>query len=266
MIAICVDHDRQALQATGDILKTLPGVTETQLFTHPLAAEEWVKLHRADLAILETDLPEVDGLTLARRLMALDWQTRVIFLTADSGRAVDAFALHVSGYVLKPATPERLAAEVAYAFSGRGVPGTPHIAVQTFGNFDLLVDGETVLFKRSKAKELLAYLVDRQGSSVTRPEAFALLWEEGQYSRPMQKQLDVMIRSLRATLREAGIADIMEMRNGTMRIRPEMLDCDLYRFFEGDPRAVNAYRGEYMSAYSWASLTEAYMDRINKRK
>ena len=27
--------------------------------------------------------------------------------------------------------------------------------------------------------------------------------------------------------------------------------------------AVNAYRGEYMSAYSWASLTEAYMDHMN---
>ena len=91
-----------------------------------------------------------------------------------------------------------------------------------------------------------------------------MLWEEGQYDRPMQKQLDVMIRSLRATLREAGIDEIMEMRNGTLRIRPELLDCDLYRFFEGDIEAVNAYRGEYMSAYSWASLTEAYMDRINK--
>ena len=46
-----------------------------------------------------------------------------------------------------------------------------------------------------------------------------------------------------------------------MRTVPELLDCDLYRFFAGDAEAINEYRGEYMSAYSWASLTEANVDR-----
>ena len=51
------------------------------------------------------------------------------------------------------------------------------------------------------------------------------------------------------------------MKAGTMRVIPELLDCDLYRFFNGDESAVNEYRGVYMNAYSWASLTEASMDR-----
>ena len=84
------------------------------------------------------------------------------------------------------------------------------------------------------------------------------------YDRKMQKQLDVVIRSLRTTLEEYGIGDIFEMRKGAMRICPEMLDCDLYHFLDGDIDAVNSFRGEYMSSYSWASLTEAYMDRVNK--
>ncbi len=37
-------------------------------------------------------------------------------------------------------------------------------------------------------------------------------------------------------------------------MRPELLDCDLYRFLKNDPAAVNAYRGEYMAEYSWAVL------------
>jgi hypothetical protein len=74
----------------------------------------------------------------------------------------------------------------------------------------------------------------------------------------MQKYLDVIIRSLRETLRDAGIEDILEVKGGYLRIKPELLDCDLYRFLKGDPKAVNAYRGEYMQEYPWAVFnTEA---------
>ena len=44
-----------------------------------------------------------------------------------------------------------------------------------------------------------------------------------------------------------------------LRIRPEQFVCDAYRFRAGDPEAVNRYRGEYMSAYSWASTTESLL-------
>ena len=148
-----------------------------------------------------------------------------------------------------------------YALSGRRVQRSSHIQVRTFGNFDVFVDGKAVTFNRSKAKELLAYLVDRRGSSVSRTEAFAVLWEDSIYDRSMQKQLDVVIRSLRSTLQEYGIGEILEMKSGNMRTVPELLDCDLYRFFAGDAEAINEYRGEYMSADSWASLTEANVDR-----
>ena len=40
----------------------------------------------------------------------------------------------------------------------------------------------------------------------------------------------------------------------------------MYRFLGGDPAAVNSYRGEYMNAYSWASFTEAFLDRMKNRK
>ncbi len=133
---------------------------------------------------------------------------------------------------------------------------------KTFGNFDLLVDGRPLVFKRSKSKELLAYLVDRHGGNVSRPEAFAVLWEDTFYDRAMQKQMDVVIRSLRSTLEEAGVGEIFEIQSGWMRILPERMDSDLFRFLDGNREAIQEYRGEYMSAYSWASQTEAYLDRI----
>ena len=88
-----------------------------------------------------------------------------------------------------------------------------------------------------------------------------MLYEDRMYDRPMQKQFDVIIRSLRDTLEEHKISEILEMKRGTLRIVPELISCDAWRFFSGDADAVNAYRGEYMSAYSWAEETESFLSR-----
>ena len=145
---------------------------------------------------------------------------------------------------------------MAYALSGRREAPAGRVQIRTFGLFDVFIDGSPVVFRMAKCRELLAYLVDRQGSSVSRAELSAALWEDRPYDRRQQKQLDVYIRSLRETLAEYGIGDILEMKRGTLRVVPERFSCDVYRFFAGDADAVNAYRGEYMSAYPWASLTE----------
>lgn len=265
MRAICVDDEPLVLQLTASLCRDLPQIDEVESFAGPQEALDWLKENSADLAMLDIDMPGMNGIMLAAKIKEMHPDIAIIFLTGYSQYAVDAFALHASGYLMKPISREKLSAEVDYAISGRHTPRISHVTVQTFGYFDIFVDGRLVNFTRSKAKELLAYLVDRQGSSATRSECFSVLWEDEPYDRSKQKQLDVIIRSLRSTLQEYGIGAILEQQGGTMRINPDLIDCDLYRFFEGDAGAVNDYRGEYMSAYSWASLTEAYLDRQIKR-
>ena len=91
-----------------------------------------------------------------------------------------------------------------------------------------------------------------------------MIYEDRLYDRPMQKLFDNVIRSMRDTLREYRIEDIFEMKSGQMRICPEKVSCDLYRFLDGDADAVNRYRGEYMSSYSWAYAMEGFA--TNKKK
>ena len=257
MTAICVDDEPLVLQLTLS-----PGFQEVEGFAGPLEALDWLENHTPDIALLDIDMPGMNGLELARRIRDMHPDTAVIFLTGYSEYALDAFQLHASGYLMKPINREKLASEVEYALSGRNRGKASNVFAKTFGNFDLLVDGRPLVFKRSKSKELLAYLVDRHGGNVSRPEAFAVLWEDTFYDRAMQKQMDVVIRSLRSTLEEAGVGEIFEIQSGWMRILPERMDSDLFRFLDGNREAIQEYRGEYMSAYSWASQTEAYLDRI----
>ena len=267
MRILCVDDDPAELSRTAELCRALRQKPEVAAFADGTAALAYLSGHPARIALLDVVMPGMDGLALARRIRQEHPGTAVIFLTAHAEHAAEAFRLHAAGYILKPADPERLAEEVDYALSILPPErSAPHIRAQTFGGFELLIDGRPVNFPRARAKELLAYLIDRQGRGVTRADIFAALWEDESYDRPRQKYLDVVIRSLRKTLEDCGAGELLELRQGVLRIRPEVLDCDLYRFFDGDVEAINAYRGEYMSPYSWASITEAYVDRYSGEK
>ena len=259
MKVICVDDEPLAVDYTLSQCAHLPDIDEAKGFTDAHHTLDWLQTHSADLAILDINMPQIDGITLAARIKEIHPHTAILFLTAHKEFAFDAYSVHPTGYLLKPASQEKLAAEVAYA-SRENRPSIPaHIHVKTFGMFDVYVDDRPISFKLAKAKEILAYLVDKQGSGVTRAEIFAAVWEDSQYDRRMQKQLDVYIRSLRETLREYGISEIMEMEKGVLRVKTDTFVCDAYLFYSGDSDVINAYRGEYMSSYSWASMTEAIL-------
>ena len=259
MKTICVDDEPLAVEYTLRQCTRLPEIEEAKGFTDSLLALDYLRAHPVDLAILDINMPQIDGITLAARIKQISPQTAILFLTAYKEYAFDAYAVHPTGYLLKPVSQEKLASEVRYACGGTRQSTKAHVQIKTFGTFDVYVDERPVIFKLAKAKEILAYLVDKQGSGVTRSELFAAVWEDILYDRRMQKQLDVYIRSLRETLHEYGIPEIMEMEKGVLRVKPETFICDAYLFYSGDSDTINAYRGEYMSSYSWASMTEAIL-------
>lgn len=259
MKVICVDDEPLAVEYTLGQCELLPEVEETKGFTDVLQALEWIYDHPTDIVILDINMPQMDGITLAAEIKKASPKTAILFLTAYKEYAFDAYAVHPAGYLLKPVSQENIAAEVAYVAGRKQTVPVAHIQVVTFGYFDVYVDGVPVNFKLSKSKEILAFLVDKQGSGVTRAELCAAIWEDKMYDRKMQKQLDVYIRSLREVLRDYGISEIMKMDKGILRIKPDTFTCDAYLFYLGDSEMINAYRGEYMSAYAWASMTESIL-------
>ena len=265
MRVICVDDEPLAVEYTLGQCALLPEIDEAKGFTEAQSALDWLRDHSADLAILDINMPEIDGITLAARIKQVRPDTAILFLTAYKEYAFDAYAVRPTGFLLKPVSQEKLAAEVRYVCGSSHQSPRAHVQIKTFGTFDIYVDDRTVSFKLAKSKEILAYLVDKQGSGVTRSEVFAAVWEDRLYDRKMQKQLDTYIRSLRETLREYGIPQIMEMEKGVLRVKPDTFVCDAYLFYFGDSDAINAYHGEYMSSYSWASMTEAILSwKTNK--
>ena len=268
MKAICVDDEERVLDQTVYICKKNENIEDVTGFTRAQEVLEYLKKGtKPDIAFLDIDMPDMNGITLAAKIKKLCPDIVIIFVTGYSEYAVKAFEVHAQGYLLKPISKEKLDKEIEFALSyiqsnlSAVKNEYPHIFARTFGNFEMMVDGSPMTFSRAKAKELLAYLVDRQGSYVTRAEAFAALYEDEDYTRNMQKQFDVIIRSMKQALRDGEISEVFEQQRGAMRICPEKFSCDLYRFVEGDPDAVNSFRGEYMNSYTWAEITEGLLSR-----
>lgn len=82
---------------------------------------------QVDAIFLDVQMPGLSGIDLARVLSRFTAQPPIVFVTAHEQHAVDAFALDVVDYVLKPVRPERLAEavrRVAQRVDGRGgAPG-----------------------------------------------------------------------------------------------------------------------------------------------
>lgn len=101
-----VDDEPLAIRALTRLLSAHPEVevaARAETLAEGLAAIEAV---RPDAVFLDVDLGEGDGFQL---LAALEAAPRVVFVTAHSRHAVDAFAIEAADYLLKPVTPERLA-------------------------------------------------------------------------------------------------------------------------------------------------------------
>jgi signal transduction histidine kinase/ligand-binding sensor domain-containing protein/CheY-like chemotaxis protein len=83
--------------------------------THALAAVSAQAARRFDLALLDLDLPGMDGLALARLLRAQGFDRRLIAITAraDADAEPQALAAGFDAFLRKPLTGERLAEAIA---------------------------------------------------------------------------------------------------------------------------------------------------------
>lgn len=133
------------------------------------------------------------------------------------------------------------------------------VTINTFGNFEVFVEGEIVRFSRSKSKELLAYLVDRHGAGVTNAEIAMTLFEDKEYTTSVKNQVQTIISELKKTLRKYDVETIIVRKWNSLAIDTDKILCDYYEFIRGNKQARQRFAGEYMSNYSWAEYTNGYL-------
>ena len=103
---ILVDDRKLILQGGLPVLEEILPYASVTGFVDANEAVSYAKENRVSLAFLDIELREMTGLELCRALLDINPRTNVIYLTAYSSYALDAWTTGASGFMLKPITPE----------------------------------------------------------------------------------------------------------------------------------------------------------------
>ena len=249
MIAIAVDDEILMLGALVTAIKASPDISEVSQFSSCDEALDFVKENSVDIAFLDINMRGMGGLALAEKIIGVSPDCKIVFCTGYEEYAIPAFKLHASGYLMKPVSAKDVQVEIDN-IKGIRQKEKP-LTVKCFSTFEVFARGEKLTFKRSKTKELFAFLVDRNGAGVTVAEIGVALWENDEEQKN-HNYIHQLFRDLRQSLEAVGVEEIFERNNYFYSLNPEKLDCDYYAYLKtGKPE----FRGEYMSQYSWAEET-----------
>jgi two-component system LytT family response regulator len=185
-------------------------------------------------------------------------------------------------YLLKPIRPERLRHAVGKLTSkAAAAPARsgPKCEIRCFGSFEILINQRSIKWSRSRARELLAYLLHQEGKWISKYKLCDELWPNYTPERALA-YLQICLHTLRKTLREAGCTQIaIEFSNHKylLSVRDVEWDARQYqaqyelscktRSMEAAVTALSYYRGEYLDGedWQWASLPrEAYICQADR--
>ena len=263
MTILLVAENARDLERLAALLAALKPEAEVLRFQSSLEALAAAREREIDIAFLETELPELSGLDLGQYLQELYPTVNLVFLSEGADDAFDALSLHASGYIMKPASDFLLRHELDDLRHPPAEKAQKRVFAQTFGNFELFVDGQPVAFKYTRTKEIVALLVNNRGAQTTNGEIIGALWEDDGDPERKASYLSNLRQDLQNTLTKLKLNGIIVKQRGSMGIAADKIDCDLYDWLAKKKASRYQYMGDYMNQYSWAEYVHAELDEIN---
>lgn len=249
MKILAVDDEKLMLGALENAIREAAPDAEIYSFRKGSDCLAYARGNRIDAAFLDIRMRGMDGLQLARELLCLYPELNIIFCTGYDDYISEAFReIRCNGYITKPVDAEHVKTELAHLRIPLSHKEKKKVRFQCFGYFEAFVDDRPMEFKRSKTKELLAYLVSAGGAVCSNQEIKVYLWEDDANHESYLKKLR---GDLVDTLEQYGCADILCRQRAGMGIRSDQVDCDYYSWKKENS---GRYMGEYMKQYSWGEF------------
>ncbi|MBO9597149.1 MAG: response regulator [Cohnella sp.] len=277
MKVMLLDDEPLALRNLNLLLNKIGGVEVVGSYLHAADALGAAQANTPDIVFVDIDMPEIDGLETAERMYELNDNIAIVFVTAYDQYAVKAFELNAVDYLLKPVSQERLAMAVDRLRKQRTArtedqDQSPNnrISVQCFVNLHLFgLDGDPLIWRTAKSRELFAYLVHKAGQPVRKETLIDLLWAEGD-ERKNHNQLYTAVYLIRRMLKAARLNPNIQIAtmgdSYQMKVENAVIDKEEWErrlkalppLSEGTAethgRLVEAYTGDYLAeaGYHWA--------------
>ncbi|WP_068621077.1 response regulator [Paenibacillus tuaregi] len=289
MKAVLIDDEKPALLQLERLLLGDGRVNVLERFTSVQEGLDFLRHEKVDVVFLDIGMPEMNGLEAGEYIQQLNPSIRIVYITAYSQYALEAFELYALDYVLKPVMPERLVKTidrleaVMSPVPERAQPAedTGIFRIQLFKRLVLpdihALDGKKLRLRTAKAQELLAYLLNLDGEWASKDRILEAVWQ----GYPLDKSithLHTAIYQIRKLLRDLGADAEIEYAHENYRLKKGKVSTDVEQFElklerlgeaggqkhrEIAEQAAALYRGGYLEEhdYEWAKSRRAELDR-----
>lgn len=198
--------------------------------SNPFEAVEKVREYDADIVFTDIEMPGLNGIELAERLIGE--RCIIVFLTAFSQYALEAFRVNAMDYIMKPVMADelkRVVNKIDFIFPSKksGSNSNYKIKINVFGHFEVY-RSETKMdihFLTSKSEELFYMLLLKVPGEADKATLCDILWPDMEPEKAAANLYTAFYR-LKKTLSE--IKEIgFSSKNGRYSVILNNIDFDL---------------------------------------
>lgn len=258
MDTIVVDDELLSMEQFEEECRGIQDINVVGKFDNPHEALEFARTNKVDFALLDVEMPLMNGLELGQELKKLNPHMILIYVTGYTQYVVDVMKIKADYCIMKPYDEKDIqdAIERAKLLSKRR---EKRIRVQMFGRFNVFVDDNVLHFQNKKAKELLALCLDHKGGVVTMEEATDKLWPYKPYDDRVKRLYRKAVGSVQEVLDKADVGDFFENKRGNCYVNVNDIQCDYYTYLSNTEANAELFKEEYLFDYEWGEETLAVL-------
>jgi len=283
MRAIIIEDEKPSMELMQIIMSGNPYLEIIGLFFSAKEALERIKELVPDVIFSDIELPDMNGMQLAKAVMHFKENIQIVFVTAYEKYAVDAFKVNAVNYILKPITEEDLNITVNrllknYNERKNVLQANKKNRIFVLGCFQIYGNSskEMIKWPTAKVQELFACFVYQWGKEVDKWKLCDILWPESP-PKKAEHNLHSAVYRLKSVLREAGIEETLVCKAGKYTLNMEQFTSDVWELkklidntplvndgnVENYDRTLSLYRGALFGNedYAWA---EEMRERIER--
>lgn len=278
---ILIDDEKAALNNLERFLKGYDQIEILGAYTDETKALEEIKNKRVNLIFLDIEMPKMKGIEVAKKILEIDSNIQIIFVTAYNDYAIDAFDLEALDYVMKPIikkrfdkTMERVMKRCSYFFQEKELD--EECKILCFRNFEI-IGKQVIKWRTSKAEEFIAYLVHHRGAFVHKSKIIEDLWP-GKDEEQAIKLLHTNVYYARIALKSNNLDQLIIYYNKMYKFHIGKIFCDMEEFYKAFhinkvitnnnvcimEKIIQIYKGGYLESndYHWAINEQLHFNKM----
>lgn len=210
MNAFVIDDEKLTADLIVTLLENTGEISVIGVFNNPADVFEAFERETPQIVFVDIEMPGISGLELAERLSTMGKEFELVFITAYSKYAIEAFKVNAIDYIMKPVLPSEIDRVVKKLLKkstltvSREEHKEKQIRIHALGGYEVYKEenGMPITFLTAKSKELLAYLLLNSGSAgVSKWKIISALWEDKDEKRG-DTNLRTTVYRLNKTLKE----------------------------------------------------------------